>query len=40
MDVRLEQLKRDIESAVEAVSGEQWNWHPPGKWCAAEVVPA
>jgi len=38
MDFCLEQLKRNIESAIEAVSSEQWNWHLPGKWCAAEVL--
>jgi hypothetical protein len=38
MDFRLEELKKEIESAVEAMSSEQWNWHLPGKWCAAEVL--
>src|ERR1700741_513399 len=37
-DRRLEQLKENLESAVEGMSGEQWSWHPPGKWCAAEVL--
>jgi hypothetical protein len=38
MDVRLDKLKQSLESAVEGMSGEQWSWHPPGKWCAAEVL--
>jgi len=38
MDFRLEELKKEIESAVEAMSSEQWNRHLPGKWCAAEVL--
>jgi hypothetical protein len=37
-DRRLEQLKENLESAVEGMSGEQWSWRPPGKWCAAEVL--
>jgi len=38
MDFRLEKLKESLESAVEGMSSEQWSWHPPGKWCAAEVL--
>jgi hypothetical protein len=38
MDFRLDKLKQSLESAVEGMSGEQWSWHPPGKWCAAEVL--
>jgi len=38
MDSRLEQLKQSLESAVEGMSGEQLSWHPPGKWCAQEVL--
>jgi hypothetical protein len=38
MDSRLDKLKQSLESAVEGMSSEQWNWHPPGKWCAAEVL--
>jgi Protein of unknown function (DUF1569) len=38
MDSRLEKLKRALESAVKGRSSEQLNWHPPGKWCAAEVL--
>jgi hypothetical protein len=38
MDSRLEKLKENLESAVESMSSEQLGWHPPGKWCAAEVL--
>ena len=38
MDSRLEKLMGAVETAVEGMSGEQLNWHPPGKWCAAEVL--
>src|SRR5215472_8494587 len=38
MDHRLEKLRRDLESAVEGMSSSQLGWHPPEKWCAAEVL--
>ena len=38
MDDRLEKLKENLESAVEGMSSEQLSWHPPGKWCAVEVL--
>jgi len=38
MDSRLDKLKQSLESAVEGMSSKQWSWHPPGKWCAAEVL--
>lgn len=38
MDSRLEKLKENLESAVKGMSSEQLSWHPPGKWCAAEVL--
>jgi len=38
MKSRLEELKEALESAVEGMSSEQLSWHPPGKWCAAEVL--
>jgi hypothetical protein len=38
MDSRLEKLKESVESAVEGMSSEQLSWHPPGNWCAAEVL--
>jgi hypothetical protein len=38
MDFRLNKLKQSLESAVEGMSSEQLSWHPPGKWCASEVL--
>jgi hypothetical protein len=38
MDSRLDKLKQSLESSVEGMSSEQLSWHPPGKWCAAEVL--
>jgi hypothetical protein len=38
MDTRLEKLRIAVESSVEGMSSEQMRWHPPGKWCAAEVL--
>ena len=38
MDIALEKLKQAIEDAIEGLSGEDLTWHPPGKWCAAEVL--
>jgi DinB superfamily len=38
MDSRLDELRRSLESAVEGMSNEQWTCHPPGKWCAAQVL--
>jgi uncharacterized protein DUF1569 len=38
MDFRLDKLRQFLESAVEGMSIEQLTWHPPGKWCAAEVL--
>ncbi len=38
MDSRLDKLKQSLQSAVEGMSSEQWSWHPPGKWCATEVL--
>lgn len=38
MDVRLEKLKENLESATQGMSNEQLSWHLPGKWCAAEVL--
>jgi Protein of unknown function (DUF1569) len=38
VDLRLVELKQSLQSAVEGMSIEQWSWHPPGKWCAAEVL--
>ncbi len=38
MDSRLEELKENLDSAVEGMSSEQLSWHLPGKWCASEVL--
>jgi hypothetical protein len=38
MDSGLHTLKQSLESAMEGMSSEQLSWHPPGKWCAAEVL--
>jgi hypothetical protein len=38
MDSRLNQLQECLQSAVEGMSSEQLSWHPPGKWCAAELL--
>jgi hypothetical protein len=38
MDPRLDKLRRSLESAVEGMSSDQWSWHTPGKWCAAELL--
>jgi hypothetical protein len=39
----LRKLQQAISSAIAGLSADhlldnQWNWHPPGKWCAAEVL--
>jgi ketosteroid isomerase-like protein len=38
MDSRLDKLRETLEAAVEGMSSEQWSWHLPGKWSAAEVL--
>jgi hypothetical protein len=38
VDVRLQRLQGEIASAVAGLSAGQLNWHPPGKWSAAEVL--
>jgi hypothetical protein len=38
MDRRLNKLKESLQSAVEGMSSEQLSWHPPAKWCAAELL--
>lgn len=34
----LRRLRKEIESAIVGLWAEEWIWHPPGKWCAAEVL--
>lgn len=38
MDPHLHQLQKEIVLAIEGLSSDQLSWHPPGKWCAAEVL--
>ena len=38
MDPHLATLRRAITSAIEGLSTEQMVWHPPQKWCAAEIL--
>ena len=38
LDRRLENLRDDLLSAIEGMSGQQMSWHPADKWCAAEVL--
>lgn len=38
MDPHLQKLRREIASASNGFSPEQFSAHPPGKWCVAEVL--
>jgi hypothetical protein len=38
VDSLLKELNEALESAVAGMSTEQMNWHPAGKWCAAELL--
>ena len=38
MDCALEKLQQAVEDVMEELSNEDLSWHPPGKWCAAEVL--
>ncbi|HKI25435.1 MAG TPA: DUF1569 domain-containing protein [Candidatus Sulfotelmatobacter sp.] len=38
MDPQLQTLRQAIASAIDGLTTEQMNWHPPGKWCTAEVL--
>ncbi len=38
MAFQLSNLNELLQSAVEGMSSEQLSWHPPGKWCAAELL--
>jgi len=38
VDPHLQKLQQEIASAVGGLTAEQLSWHPPGKWCAAEVL--
>ncbi len=38
MNSQLQELQAEIASAVAGLSAEQMRSHPPGKWCAAQVL--
>jgi DinB family protein len=38
VDPRLQRLQEEIASAIAGLSTEKLSAHPPGKWCAAEVL--
>jgi hypothetical protein len=38
MDSHLEKLQQALSESLNGVSREEMSWHPPGKWCAAEVL--
>jgi len=38
VDPHLKRLQEEIATAVAGLSAELASWHPPGKWCAAEVL--
>jgi len=38
MNSHLEQLQQALAAAIDGMNEAEMNWHPPGKWCAAEVL--
>jgi hypothetical protein len=38
VDPGLKRLQQELALVAEGLSADQWTWHPPGKWCAAEVL--
>jgi Protein of unknown function (DUF1569) len=38
VDPRLQKLQQEIASAIAGFSPEQLSAHPPGKWCASEIL--
>jgi len=38
MDSHLKKLQQALSEATEGMSAEERSWHPPGKWCADEVL--
>jgi hypothetical protein len=34
----LRKLQEAVSSSIAGLSDDQWSWHPPEKWCAAEVI--
>jgi len=38
MDSLLDKLERALSESLAGMLSEEMSWHPPGKWCAAEVL--
>jgi Protein of unknown function (DUF1569) len=38
MDSRLEKLRNALSVATAGMDRDALTWHPPGKWCAAEIL--
>jgi hypothetical protein len=38
MDPGLKTLQEELASVTAGLSADRLRWHPPGKWCAAEVL--
>ena len=38
MDPALNRLQQEIAAAVAGMSSESLSWHPPGNWCAGEIL--
>lgn len=38
MDPHLQKLQHEIGNAMSTLDPEQFSWHEPGKWCAAEIL--
>ena len=38
MDSHLKKLQQALHEATAGMSAEERSWHPPGKWCADEVL--
>ncbi len=34
----LEQLQRSLATTLDGMSAEEFSWHPPNKWCAAQIL--
>jgi hypothetical protein len=38
VDSTLQKLQEEVAAEIAGLSIEQLSWHPPGKWCAAEIL--
>jgi DinB superfamily len=38
VDPHLTRLQQEIAAAISGCDAEQLAWHPPGKWCTAEIL--